>query len=123
MMNTDLFGDFQKLLQVDVLGRAVEMPEHNSLLRGFQFASPETVPYGRFCWNGSCNNCTVTVRNGTCESKGRPARWMLVTGCGSLQSPAKFEGCYNLPRCETSKSVLSLIKSPTSSKFRERIHF
>jgi hypothetical protein len=70
-MNADLFGDYQKLLQVDVLGQPVEMPEHNSLLRGFQFAAPETISYGRFCWNGTCNNCTVTVRTGLCDSKGQ----------------------------------------------------
>ena len=85
MMNTDLFGDFQKLLQVDVLGRAVEMPEHNSLLRGFQFASPETVPYGRFCWNGSCNNCTVTVRTGPGESKGQAC---TMDACDGMQVTA-----------------------------------
>jgi hypothetical protein len=70
-MNTDLFGDYQKLLHVDVLGRDIEVPEHNSLLRGFQFAAPQTISYGRFCWNGTCNNCTVTVRSGSCESKGQ----------------------------------------------------
>jgi hypothetical protein len=70
-MNADLFGDYQKLLHVNVLGRAVEMPEDNSLLRGFQFAAPEKISYGRFCWNGTCNNCTVTVRAGLCESKGQ----------------------------------------------------
>ena len=69
-MNTELFGDYEKLLNVNVLGRAIEVPERNSLLRGFQFAAPQTISYGRFCWNGSCNNCTVTVRNGRCESKG-----------------------------------------------------
>jgi len=70
MMDVDLFGDYQKLLRVDVLGREIEMPERNTLLRGFQFVAPRTMPYGRFCWNGSCSNCTVTVRNGECESKG-----------------------------------------------------
>jgi NADH dehydrogenase/NADH:ubiquinone oxidoreductase subunit G len=62
-MNTDLFGDYQKLLRVQVMGQNVEMPEHNTLLRGLQFAVPQTISYGRFCWNGSCNNCTVTVRH------------------------------------------------------------
>jgi hypothetical protein len=70
-MNVELFGDYQKLLRVDVLGRDMEMPEHNTLLRGLQFAAPETISYGRFCWNGSCDNCTVTVRSGSCESKGQ----------------------------------------------------
>jgi NADH dehydrogenase/NADH:ubiquinone oxidoreductase subunit G len=70
-MDANLFGDYQKLLHVEVLGREIEVPEHNTLLRGLQFAAPETISYGRFCWNGSCNNCTVTVRNGSCESKGQ----------------------------------------------------
>ena len=69
-MNAELFGDYEKLLRVDVLGRKVEMPEHNTVLRGFQYAAPQTISYGRFCWNGTCNNCTVTVRDGSCESKG-----------------------------------------------------
>ena len=70
-MKADLFGDYEKLLRVDVLGHEMEMPERNTLLRGFQFAAPETISYGRFCWNGSCKNCTVTVRDGSCESRGQ----------------------------------------------------
>ena len=70
-MDAALFGNYQALLRVDVLGREIEVPENNTLLRCFQFASPQTISYGRFCWNGSCNNCSVTVRNGSCESKGQ----------------------------------------------------
>ena len=70
-MGANFFGDYQKLLRVQVMGQQMEIPERTTLLRGFQFAAPETISYGRFCWNGSCNNCTVTVRNGSCESKGQ----------------------------------------------------
>ena len=70
-MDAALYGNYQNLLHVDVLGREIEVPENNTLLRGFQFAAPETISYGRFCWNGTCNNCTVTVRDGSCESKGQ----------------------------------------------------
>ena len=70
-MDANLFGDYEKLLRVEVMGHQMEMPERNTLLRGFQFAAPETIPYGRFCWNGSCNNCTVTIRSDSCESKGQ----------------------------------------------------
>jgi hypothetical protein len=73
-MNSNLFGDYQKLLHVDVMGQQVEVPENNTLLRGLQFHAPETISYGRFCWNGTCNNCTVTVNDGGCESKGRACR-------------------------------------------------
>ena len=68
-MDANLFGNYEKLLRVDVLGRPMHMPENNTLLRGLQFAVPQSISYGRFCWNGSCNNCTVTVRSGACESK------------------------------------------------------
>ena len=73
-MNAELFGDFEKLLRVSVLGREMEMPENNTLLRGLQFAVPQTISYGRFCWNGSCNNCTVTVCSGTDEAKALACR-------------------------------------------------
>jgi hypothetical protein len=84
-MNTDSFGDYQKLLQVQILGRAVEMPEHNSLLRGLQFAAPQTISYGRFCWNGSCNNCSVTIRHGSCESRGQAC---TMAACDGMQVTA-----------------------------------
>src|SRR4029077_16737602 len=34
----------------------------NSLLRCFQFISPETIPYGRFCWNQECQYCRVSCQ-------------------------------------------------------------
>ncbi len=52
---------------IGVMGRQIEVPEKNTLLCGFQYASPDTISYGRFCWNGTCKNCTVTVRNGQQE--------------------------------------------------------
>jgi hypothetical protein len=73
-MDADLYGEYNKLLRVDVMGREFPMPERNTLLRGLQFASPETISYGRFCWNGTCNNCTVTVQDGSCEAKGPACR-------------------------------------------------
>ena len=79
-MDANLFGDFKKLLHVDVMGREILMPEDNTLLRGLQFASPQSISYGRFCWNGSCNNCTVTVRDGSCESKGPACRLDAIEG-------------------------------------------
>jgi hypothetical protein len=73
-MDANLYGDYQKLLSVEVLGRWMEMPENNSLLRGLQYVVPQTISYGKFCWNGSCHNCTVTVRSGECESKALACR-------------------------------------------------
>ena len=73
-MDANLFGEYEKLLRVDVMGREVTMPDRNTLLRGFQFVAPQRISYGKFCWNGTCNNCTVTVHDGSCESKGQACR-------------------------------------------------
>jgi hypothetical protein len=69
-MDSEAYGKFEKLLHVSVLGRQLEMPENNTILRGLQFVAPHLIPYGRFCWNGDCKNCFVTIRNGACESSG-----------------------------------------------------
>jgi hypothetical protein len=69
-MDSEAYGKFEKLLHVSVLGRQMEMPENNTILRGLQFVAPHLIPYGRFCWNGDCKNCFVTIRNGACESNG-----------------------------------------------------
>ena len=67
-MSAELYGDYEKLLRVSVLGRDLQMPENNTVLRGLQFAAPQSISYGRFCWNGSCDNCTVTVCHDTADS-------------------------------------------------------
>ena len=81
VVGAELYGDYEKLLRVSVLGREMEMLEHNTILRGLQFAVPETIPYGRFCWNGSCANCTVTVCSADKESK---ALACLTAACDGM---------------------------------------
>ena len=56
-MESDLLDPYDSLVAVDILGRRVEVPERNRLLRCFQFLSIETISYGDFCWNGDCANC------------------------------------------------------------------
>ena len=45
------FRPYEKLVEISIFGKKFQVPERNSLLRCFQFISPETIPYGRFCWN------------------------------------------------------------------------
>lgn len=56
------FRPYEKLVEITVLGKKFHVPERNSLLRCFQFISPETIPYGRFCWNQDCQYCRVTCQ-------------------------------------------------------------
>jgi hypothetical protein len=55
----DLLDPYEKLVSIDVLGRTVDVPENNRLLRCFQYLSINTISYGDFCWNGECTNCQI----------------------------------------------------------------
>lgn len=63
----DFFQPYEKLIEIDIMGRKCSVPENNTLLRGFQFLSMESISYGDFCWNGDCLNCQIWVKNGDKE--------------------------------------------------------
>ena len=67
-----LFRPFTCLVKITILGREFEVPENNTLLRCFQYLAPETVSYGRFCWNEDCQYCRVNFDSGE-ETKTRAA--------------------------------------------------
>ncbi len=50
-MDQQLYRDYERLVEITILGKTFQVPEKNSCLRCFQFICPETIPYGRFCWN------------------------------------------------------------------------
>ncbi|HUE81138.1 MAG TPA: hypothetical protein VMM84_03410 [Pyrinomonadaceae bacterium] len=58
-MDNDLLDPYERLINIKVLGRQVQVPEKNRLLRCFQYLSIETISYGDFCWNGECTNCQI----------------------------------------------------------------
>lgn len=58
----DIFRPYEKLVEITIMGKTFLVPERNSLLRCFQFISPETIPYGRFCWNQECQYCRVSCQ-------------------------------------------------------------
>ena len=59
-----LFRPFSKLITIRLLGREVQVPENNPLLRCLQYLAPEGISYGRFCWNEDCQYCRVTCDMG-----------------------------------------------------------
>ena len=59
---SELFRPYERLVEITVLGKKFQVPENNSVLRCFQFISPETIPYGRFCWNQECQYCRVMCK-------------------------------------------------------------
>ncbi len=61
-MNDSLLDPWKKTIRILVLGRELEIPENNTLLRCFQHLFPETVSRGRFCWNDECGNSEFRFR-------------------------------------------------------------
>jgi hypothetical protein len=73
-MSDPLYRDFERLVEIAVAGKRFKVPEKNTCLRAFQYISPETIPYGRFCWNQECQLCRVVLRIGSqAQSTPRPA--------------------------------------------------
>jgi len=46
-------------VSIEILGERFELPAGNFLLRGLQTLAPDTIPFGRFCWNEDCQHCRV----------------------------------------------------------------
>jgi len=59
-MSDALYRNYERLVEITILGKSFQVPEKNTCLRAFQYVSPETIPYGRFCWNQECQLCRVT---------------------------------------------------------------
>jgi len=64
-MGNPLFRDYERLVNITVLGKTFQVPEKNTCLRAFQYMSPETISYGRFCWNQECQLCQISYTMGT----------------------------------------------------------
>ncbi len=56
---SEIFRPYERLVEITIFGKKFQVPEKNSVLRCFQYISPETVPYGRFCWNQECQYCRI----------------------------------------------------------------
>ena len=57
-----LFRPYEKLIAVTIRGKKFQIPENQILLRAFQYLCPDTIPYGRYCWNEDCQYCRVSVK-------------------------------------------------------------
>src|ERR1051326_1122774 len=98
VIESDLLEPYERLVRIEVLGRRVEVPERNRLLRCFQFLSLETISYGDFCWNGDCANCQFWYHDeGQTEAQDRTAlacRFYVREGMGitRLSPHLRIEG-------------------------------
>jgi hypothetical protein len=92
---TGIFRPYEKLVEITIMGRTFLVPERNSLLRAFQFISPETIPYGRFCWNQECQYCRVSCQLSD-EDQSRPilsCKFIVSEGMNITELAPELVGC------------------------------
>ena len=58
-----IFAPYERLIEVDILGRKYRVPENNSILRCLQYLELEAISNADLCWNGECLNCQVWIEN------------------------------------------------------------
>jgi NADH dehydrogenase/NADH:ubiquinone oxidoreductase 75 kD subunit (chain G) len=80
MTDPDMFEPYDRLIEIEILGRTFSVPENNSILRCLQFLDMESISYGDFCWNGECLNCQVWIMNGEKEKAVMACRTNAVEG-------------------------------------------
>jgi NADH dehydrogenase/NADH:ubiquinone oxidoreductase subunit G len=61
----EMFAPYERLIEIEILGRIRSVPENNSILRCLQFLQMDNISNADLCWNGDCLNCKVWIeRNG-----------------------------------------------------------
>ncbi len=75
-----MFEPYERLVSIEINGKAHGVPENNSILRGLQFVDMEAISYGDFCWNGECLNCQVWIKNGDKEKAVMACRTNVIDG-------------------------------------------
>src|ERR1700675_1321173 len=91
----EVFRPYEKLVEITILGKTFLVPERNSLLRAYQFISPETVPYGRFCWNQECQYCKVSCQLSD-DDQARPilsCKFLVSDGMSISEMAPELVGC------------------------------
>jgi NADH dehydrogenase/NADH:ubiquinone oxidoreductase subunit G len=57
----EMFAPYERLIEIEILGRIRSVPENNSILRCLQFLQMDNISNADLCWNGDCLNCQVCI--------------------------------------------------------------
>ncbi|MGD0964621.1 MAG: hypothetical protein ABSA57_12060 [Candidatus Acidiferrales bacterium] len=113
----DAFRPYEKLVEITILGKTFLVPERNSLLRAFQFISPETIPYGRFCWNQECQYCKVRCQlsDDDCSRPILSCKFIVSEGMDISWLAPELVGCLRAKLGAVASSSSKLRESETAS--------
>ena len=78
---SDIYEPFERLIAIELLGRQIEVPANNTLLRQLQWVCPD-VGTARFCWNGDCRECEIEYAHQGTLTTGLACR---LRGCAGMR--------------------------------------
>ncbi len=90
-----IFRPYERLVKIVICGKEFMVPEGNMLLRAMQYLAPETISYGRFCWNEECQYCRVTfdLGEGTPSHQAISCKLMVQEGMRVLEMAQEIRYC------------------------------
>ncbi len=91
-----LFRPYEKLVDITIRGKRFSVPENQILLRAFQYLCPDTIPYGRYCWNEECQYCRVSLKRAGGEKMTQALSCKLMAEEGLEVLELSAELAYNL---------------------------
>jgi hypothetical protein len=103
-----LYRPYEKVIEITVRGKKFQIPENQILLRAFQFLCPDTIPYGRYCWNEECQYCRVVIKKPGAEKATQALSCKLVAEEGLEVHELADELRWGLRRLFASKDEGSL---------------
>ncbi len=92
---SDFYQPFDKLIPIVVLGKRLEVPENNILLRQLQYVCPE-IGMGKYCWNGECRYCEISYQVERDGPRVGGLACLVKARAGLRISKLAFELKYNL---------------------------
>ena len=110
-----VFRPYEKLVEITIRGKRFSVPENNILLRAFQFLCPDTIPYGRYCWNEDCQYCRVSVTRAGGQKVQQALSCKLVVEEGMEVHELSVELTYNLLRLFRPDSEASPDGAPSAA--------
>src|SRR5947199_10516556 len=92
-----LYRPFDELITIRILGKEVQVPAGNMLLRAMQYLSPENVAMGRFCWNEECQYCRVSYKATKDSAPRKALSCRLMVECGMEVVEAATDSRHCMP--------------------------
>jgi len=113
-LTAEVFRTYERLVEITILGKTFLVPERNSLLRAFQFISPDTIPYGRFCWNQECQYCRVDCKLAD-DNLARPilsCKFIVSEGMEISNLAPELIGCLRTKLGQTQTAIPEVADGP-----------